>query len=455
MRYLFNFFALVLVCLLGLASVEAAAQPEATVVFAAQQADRIAFVMLSESGKRTPLGELPPEFHTGEPDTSSNWFIDDPSSYISPSPDRTMIAFTAQRGEKESRLFLYAVARQRIVQQIDIPIWHEPVWSPDGSAILLKFYYWPYTSGAMDYVYEIAKDQLHALDSEKQDAFIDQWLPDSSGLLFDDVNLSTVARDGHTDHPLRKLTDVYSQIPEDDADRNICETEWSAVNKRYYYVVGCVGGADIPTEYIYSVDLAGHNHKETLISLPKMYPDETFIDVRSILPSPDKKDVYIVVSSMPVEERMRMRILRLDKPGKFTTVYEEASDHEFQFARMSPNGKHIALLNTPGGSPGHGDGAIRVIQLETGKLIASIDIAPQQICSEDAQWLGSTKLVYTVDPDVYCYPGVSKQPIHLWQLDVTTGVSSLIEENLDGQNWLLPVTMIGGVPVVASGKPKP
>lgn len=409
-----------------------------SVIIAVQDVNGIHFYSVDTVASMTRIGGLPQEFKVREPDESQDWFILY-EQYLAPSPDQTLMAFTAQQGD-EGALFLYSIPQNQIVKQIAIPLCLKPVWSPDGSGILLTIYCGQqHTRGGIDYVYDLGSGQLHALDSTEDDVAQFQWLTDSSGFLYEDgADLSIIARDGEASHPTRQLTNLRSELPEG-AYVSICDPVWSAANQRYYYIVGCIGGGEIPYEYIYSVDLEGNNRNETFLPLPYLYPKERTIYVYGLHADPAGNDMYITLGSQDGSEYpdglIRWRIVGLSNPGEISPVYEEHLEESIDFSLMSPDGNLIALFS-PSTGP-RSEGLLKVVSLDTGEVVATVNIAPYAIC-DDAQWLDNTHLLYTVDSDGYCTLRVSSQRIQTWQLDVMSGSTRELAEGLNGTSWILP-----------------
>jgi WD40 repeat protein len=380
-----------------------------------QQNEQIYFYSISPAGSATLSASLPPEFRLGQPTTQDVWFVSD-LRRIAASPDGTIIAFTAQRGE-ENALFLYTLA-QNTLQTVTIQPTLQPLWSPDGGAILLSVCSCgldgdPYSD--RDYVYELASGQLFPITASGSHGGYYIWLDDSSALVYMEANgVYFISRHGDI---IRSLVEFMSP-PSPHTVLYICGLIWSEVNQRFYYVLGCVGGGDEPYEYIYSVDLAGNNRAEISDSLPTLFPDDYDVDMVNLHPITAGDGVYVVLSSsdnsIQPDGLIRWRILRVSQ-GQIETVYENRLVDDLTGSAISPDGQKMLLLAAAYGTGG--EGFLNVVDLTTGQELVQSDLNGLGLC--DAQWIDSQTILYSADPQRQCDLDAATSPEDFWLLDVT------------------------------------
>jgi hypothetical protein len=382
-----------------------------------QQNERIYFYSIPPSGNAKLIGLLPSEFRLGRPTDEAVWFISD-IERVAVSRDGADIAFTAQRGQEDA-LFIYTVGQENL-QQVAIQPGLMPLWSPDSSAILLsvcpcKWEEGPYSD--RDYVYELTSRQLSPLTEPGSYGQNYHWLTDSSALVYREGNAVLMSsRHGDTMHSLT----VLMSPPSPNTYLSICDLTWSGASRRFYYVLGCIGGGEEPYEYIYSVDLNGDHRMETLASLPTFYPDERFVSVVNIHPVPTGNGVYVSLGSEddspPLDGLSRWRILRVDR-GHIQTIYEGKISEPFMDSVLSPDGQKMLLLTTARGT--NGRGFLEVVDLSTRQTLVQSDLNGLGLCN--AQWIDNQSILYSADPQRRCDIVAASTLENFWLLDVATG----------------------------------
>jgi hypothetical protein len=373
------------------------------------------FFAVDNEGHFTPIASLN-QFHlaTSElPTPPGQWDIATPAD-VTPSPDNTRIAFTAH-SLGESALFIYSLVDGSLVQKT-LPGVMTPRWSPNGDAILIA------PSRYMDNSHVEPRTYLYKLDTDQVFEFTNsyiqlRWLPDNEHLVY--TNSSELyIMDRHEENP-RSLTQLS------DTDVSHCatgRTTWG--NNRIYYSVSCSDNSDYH-HYLYSVDLHGNNRLEFDPSV--LLPSDLSVQIRDIYPIADA--IYLLVR------------------GEYPTA--TGSSAHWQILRVAPDTEIIyasppeipAYINAAAFLASDPSFAVSSFSaLDTGILTIVRGSTTQQVdvsantCS--VQWLNEHTLLYT-DYDRPCntlYP----LPLTTWLLDMETGITVNMSDELGGSVWLLP-----------------
>jgi hypothetical protein len=231
----------------------------------------------------------------------------------------------------------------------------------------------------------------------------------------------------------QSLTNLCEQV-HTDSFRTICVPTWSETNQRFYYIVGCSGGGDEPTESLYSVDVAGNNRVEIEVLSTIFAPGEfSEFAVRTvgIHPHPSSGEIYLAVGSQGGDgtSLSNWRILKEDLSGDVEPMIERLTQEQYLVESIvSPNGNMMAVLL------GYASyDVIEVVDLTTGEFLANFDVSPLNIC--DMIWADDTTLFYTVSSERRCSSCFSDQ--ELWLFDLSSETTTMIVENTGEITWML------------------
>jgi hypothetical protein len=275
-----------------------------------------------------------------------------------------------------------------------------------------------------------------------------RWLPNNNQVVFKGPSVGCVSqcfirgdiylinRDGSG---IRNLTNLASQLP-NESSKHPCLLEWSPIDQRVYFVLGCWGSTDNPLHNLYSVDLNNNVRQE--LSLSSSKPNTEFAYIEAIHPNLNGEGVY-VTSVISTENSSTnggtdyWQVTAIHNSASpslvFETSFPSASYRALYSSSIAPDGQKIVLAGY-GGNTSVQEGYVTSINLSNGQVEVDLQLN-EQIC--EVQWVNTTSITYS-GSNVPCAPFVA--PINTWLFDVATGTSTNISQNLGGTVYLIPLS---------------
>lgn len=388
----------------------------------AQTADGVTFYDVDESGTPMPIKSLA-DFRMGTPQDADHWWIRD-EFHVTATADHSMLAYTAQRGDQ--RMLFIDTLDGTPPREVAIPSLLQPLWSPDGSGILLKpnnrWYDEPPETFTGFHAYDLENDRLAQLTSpDETTPHGFQWLPDSSGLIFQgesepcagcgvQYDLWTVERDGTN---RKRITHLNREGPTD-IFHSICHLTWSERAQRYYYIVGCdYNNVGLP--YLYSTSLAGDNRLEYPTTLQTLYPDDYLKWVNGLYADPAEDSVRVVMQTFhyATDGYGYWHIARADALGT------EAGDDVIAVYALddsgaiypAPDARTLALTGYQS-IDGDSRQVIYFVDTDRMQLVSEQPVVSNTIC--DALWRDADTLLYSEVPQ-YTSCDIARSPMTIWQ----------------------------------------
>ncbi len=372
---------------------------------------------VNTSSEATLLYEFPPEFQISYDLEADGWNIRRAENIVA-SRNNQFVTFSAKQNQTFA-LFIVDLQSQQL-EEIALPAYHLPVWSPDSTAIYL-YCCESDNSGSpdsIDMIYELSQNQFIPFPTSIRDEIssLPSWLPDSSGFLLTTRNdeIQTLSRDTKT---INVISDFKSIPLPERVYRNACDLTWSSRGPRLFFIVGCFNGGDDGEELIFTTDLKGNTKQLTRSTIPNLFPDEFNIWLNNIETSQLYEGVLLEVSSLgtgSLDGTGYYRILHLDLSGNLSTVFESESLDDIRSRLISPDETKILFQNV--GRSNRYDGFLLVVDLATGKVVVDSELFSKQRACEP-QWIDSKTILYPVEASGSCYVP-SDNPVTLWTLDI-------------------------------------
>jgi Tol biopolymer transport system component len=451
MRFIKIFLAFAMVMSISLAHAQNDPSIEHLVIHVPPSGVPLTLYNLDDTGTLAPLGSLDrfsiENLYMGD-GSDIDWLIMQPE-YMAISPNGQSVAFIASRNE-DFALFIYTLGEAEL-RQFPAPGIGVLKWSPVGDALLLGASEDVYLNGFVPYVHDLylfdldtgSVTQLTVTPDFPETVFY--WFPDGQAIFYAEFfqtcespcipieNYVRVDRSGQNAQALTDLeSDLLSIVPATYSEYQIpCSAGngiWNQAADRFYFVVDCSTGSQVPYSRVFSMTVYGETRFEFDIWTP--FPDNDYISLASLELGPVSQFIYLNLNRIYSQDSLGIpswSLIRVDSNTEWTSITaRQENTHSYLFtSAISPDERWIAVAGYKV--------YFALVDLTDGQITTLEALEP--ICQ--LEWINTETLLYTEYSTDLCTEYIQLTSA-IWLLNVMDLTRTQLMGDLDGHILLVP-----------------